>query len=113
MESLRRWVRTQARNGWNPARLQPGQSPNAFSELSCKQYYNPESQVPAFSPAGWEEPALASLSIFFRRLRGRISVHTSLMYSRHSALGPLLPASLQPNGFGRWSGQIEYCSSWL
>src|SRR2546426_521412 len=50
-------------------------------------------------------------SICLRRLSGRMSVHTSLTYSRHSAFGPLLPASRHPAGFSRSAGQIEYCSS--
>ena len=50
-------------------------------------------------------------SIFFLRLSGLMSVHTSLMWARHSVLEPLLPASVQPRGFSFSAGQIEYCSS--
>ena len=52
-----------------------------------------------------------ALSIFCRRLNGRMSVHTWPMYSKHSDLVPVLPASRHPSGKSRWAGQIEYCSS--
>jgi hypothetical protein len=35
------------------------------------------------------------------------------MSARHSAFGPLLPASFPPSAFLRSAGQIEYCSSWF
>ena len=50
-------------------------------------------------------------SIFFLKLRGLMSVLTSLMDSRHSRFVPVLPASFQPSGFSLSAGQIEYCSS--
>lgn len=40
-----------------------------------------------------------------------MSVQTSLMYARQSALLPVLPESFQPAGRSRSTGQIEYCSS--
>jgi hypothetical protein len=52
-------------------------------------------------------PLPAAASIFFLKLSGLMSVHTSLMYARHSALLPLLPASVQPSAFSLWAGHIE------
>ena len=52
-------------------------------------------------------------SIARRRLKGRMSVQTRSMYSKHSSLVPVFIASSQPGAFGRCASQIEYCSSWL
>src|SRR5690606_370612 len=54
------------------------------------------SSQPASSPAVACACCLSAMRL--RRLSGRMSVQTSLMYSRHSAFGPLLPASFQPSG---------------
>ena len=49
--------------------------------------------------------------IFFRRLSGLMSVHTALIWARHSGLDPVFPTSRHPSGLSRLAGQIEYCSS--
>src|ERR1700736_3438603 len=60
----------------------------------------------------WEPCAYPSrFSMLLRSVSGLMSVHTSLMYSRHSAFDPLFAASFQPAGFSRSAGQIEYCPS--
>src|SRR5689334_4529298 len=51
--------------------------------------------------------------MLFRRLRGRISVHTSSMYARHSDFCPSFPTALHPAGMALSANQIEYCSSRL
>lgn len=48
---------------------------------------------------------------YWRIERGRMSVQTSSMYARQADFGPENPASLQPRGSSRLTGQIEYCSS--
>jgi hypothetical protein len=40
-------------------------------------------------------------SICFRKLKGRMSVHTSLIYPKHSDLIPVLPDFLHPAGTSR------------
>src|ERR1044071_1571487 len=77
-------------------------------ETSGRVWGRPE----AVHVAAYYAPA-ADASIFFLRLKGRMSVHTPLMWSRHSCFVPLLPASFQPRAFSRSAGQMEYCSSWL
>lgn len=48
-----------------------------------------------------------------RKVKGRISIHTASIYSKHSALLPCLPTSRHPRGNSRLASHIEYCSSWL
>src|SRR5215471_9755349 len=52
-------------------------------------------------------------AILFRRLRGRMSVHTSSMYAKHSDFRPSFPTAVHPAGMGLSANQIEYCSSWF
>ena len=50
--------------------------------------------APACLKGGPSYPLLLRPAIFCRRLSGRMSVQTSLIYARHAALAPCLPAFL-------------------
>src|SRR5262245_3085455 len=89
--------RSPASTGWSPSH-----------SLSTKLFSR---GLLGLSGGGGGGGFLAISSIFFLKLRGLMSVQTSLIKARQSALGPAFPTLFHPSWFSLYSGHIEYCSS--
>ena len=106
---INKTVRSESRN---PALF--GQKPcllgcNSTIALSKRKF-----TAISFFSRGWRVLLLFLSFLHFLTQAKRPHIRPNLFYvSRHSAFGPVFPASFQPRAFSRSAGQIEYCSSWF
>src|SRR5205823_3174743 len=101
-----------------------GSKDNEVTALAVKPNGSPSAVRPVTTVTGAAKSAIAERNaapstgtvpaimvsdqvICSRTLRGRMSVHTVSMWSRHSLLLPVNPARVQPGGGSVVAGQIE------